>query len=320
MPVSDNFTRFRMTWLDQIWADKELTATTRDIAMRISSRFNRKRYIESGACSAWPSYDTLANEAGVSSKTVQRAVMLLRKSGHLLTKGAGGRHCSLTYYAIIKGEKSTEDGRFDAEKRGHLCPPLDVTRDNRDGKVDISVPKGGHLKPQKVDTHVLQTSLNKIPNEILEDAREPVEASPARSPVGVIVLSLLAGGPAKLPPLPPFMRGREELYPDLVMDHQATHGWPDLYQRCKDPSLQSEALARLALEMEPVACDGELWLAWKAEYRRRGWPMPVPLDGLACFPEGGPTNLDAFLSEIQRSLIDRAVAGSKNVVRIGAVR
>ncbi len=318
--MSDNFTRFRMTWLDQIWADRELTATTRDIAMRISSRFNRKRYIESGACSAWPSYDTLANEGGVSSKTVQRAVMLLKQRGHLVTKGVGGRHCSLTYYAIVKGAQSTEDSNNDTEKRGHPCPPLDVTRDNRDVKVDISVPKGGHLKPRKVDTHVLQTSLNKIPDEILEDAREPVEASPARSPVGVIVLSILAGGPARLPPLPPFMRGKEAMFPELVMDHQAEHGWPDLHARCQDQSLRSEALARLALEMEPVASDGEQWQAWKAEYRRRGWPMPVPLDGLACFPEGGPMKLDAFLSKVIRSKIDSAVEGSKNVVRIGAGR
>jgi hypothetical protein len=318
--VSDNFTRFRMTWLDQVWADKRLNSTARDVAYRISARFNRKNYAESGAFKAWPSYETIAKENDVTSKTVQRAVGMLKDNGHLMTKGVGGRHCSLTYYAIIKSEKSTNDSNNELEKGGQESPPFDVTRDNRDVKVDISVPKGGHLKPRKVDKNVLQTSLNKIPDEILEDAREPVEASPARSPVGVIVLSLLAGGPARLPPLPPFMRGNEAKYPELVMDHQAAHGWPDLHTRCQDQSLRSEALARLALEMEPVSSDGEQWLAWKAEYRRRGWPMPVPLDGLACFPEGGPMKLDAFMSKINRSRIDSAVEGSKNVVRIGSGR
>jgi hypothetical protein len=309
-----------MTWLDAIWADHRLNSTARDIAMRISTRFNRKRYADSGALAAWPSYDTLASEAGVTSKTVQRAVGSLRTCGHLLTKGVGGRHCSLTYYAIISRDINTPDGENDPDKGGQESPPLDVTRDDRGGKVDKFVPEGGHLKPQKVDKNVLQTSLNKITDEILEDAREPVEASPARSPVGVIVLSLLAGGPARLPPLPPFMRGKEEMFPELVMDHQAEHGWPDLHVRCQDPSLRSEALARLALEMEPVATDCDRWLAWKAEYRRRGWPMPKPLDGLACFPACGPSKLDAFVSKIQRSAIERAVDRSTNVVRMGSGR
>lgn len=322
MTVSDNFTRFRMIWLEQILADKKINSRAYTVASCISKRFNRKEYAESGSFRAWPSYDTIAKELNITGRTVQRAVGMLKEHGHLMTKGAGGRHCSLKYYAIVKPKISTEDSEGEQEKGGHFCPPFDVTRDKRDKNVDISVAKRGHFTPQNVDKNVLLTSLNKTFEEPFEDAREPAELSQARAPIGVIVLSLLAVGPASLPSLPPFLRSEQaqEQFPELVMDHQAAHGWPDLHVRCQDPSLRSEVLARLAQEMEPVASDSDQWLAWKAEYRQRGWPMPIPLDGLACFPEGGPKKLDAFLSKVQRSVIDRAVAGSKNVVRIGGGR
>lgn len=313
--MADDFTRFRMAWIDQIWADKELTATARDIAMRIGTRFNRKRYAENGIFSAWPSYDLLANEACVSSKTVQRAVSLLKARGHLVTKGAGGRHCSLTYYAIIRAQNATQDG----DKGGHACPPFTDNDAAAGEKVDTGVPKGGHTRPQKVDTHVLLTSLREPFDETF-DAAERVETSPARAPVGVIVLSLLAAGPTARAPLPPMLRGKEDRFPELVRDHQAETGWPDMDARSQDPSLRTEAMARLALEMEPVASDGDLWRAWKAEYRRRGWPMPRPVDGSACFPEGGPTVLDAFLERMRVMMLNDVVNGSRNVIRLSAGR
>lgn len=311
--MADDFTRFRMAWIDQIWADQRLTSTARDIAMRIGTRFNRKRYTENGIFSAWPSYDLLASEAGVSSKTVQRAVALLKECGHLVTKGAGGRHCSLTYYAIISAKTPTED----SGKGGHECPPLEKNPSIDGGKVDTGVPKGGHRRPQKVDTSVLLTSLNK-PFDEISDPHERVETSPARAPVGVIVLSLLAAGPTSKAPLPPMLRGKEDLFPDLVRNHQAETGWPDLDERCHDPALRTDAMARLALEMEAVASDSALWLAWKSEYRRRGWPMPAPLDGAACFPEGGPIKLDAFLERMRMAMLKGVVDRATNVVRIGA--
>lgn len=311
--MADDFTRFRMAWIDQIWADQRLTSTARDIAMRIGTRFNRKRYTESGIFSAWPSYDLLASEAGVSGKTVQRAVTLLKKCGHIATAGAGGRHCSLTYYAIISAKASTED----SDKGGHTCPPLEKSTPADSEKVDTSVPKGGQPCPQKVDTSVLLTSLNKTFDETF-DPQERVETSPARAPVGVVVLSMLAAGPTARKPLPPMLRGKEDRFPDLVRDHQAETGWPDLYQRCHDPALRTEALSLLALEMEPVASDSALWLAWKAEYRRRGWPMPKPLEGSACFPDGGPIRLDGFLERMRVAMLNGVVDRARNVVRIGA--
>jgi hypothetical protein len=319
--VSDDFTRFRMTWLDQIYDDCDLTPVARDIAFRISRMFNRKRYTESGTCTAWPSYDTLAKEAGCTSKTVQRAVSLLKIRGHLETTGNGGRHCTLTYFAIVRGGQSRSvDAESKAAKGGHGSPPFAKQKVVEVEKVDISGPKGGHLKPEKVDTSVLQTSLNKISDEISDARDESVQRSPARGPVGVVVLSILAQGPTARFMLPPFLRGKEEQFPDLVLNEQAQNGWPDLSQLCQEPHRRSVGLARLALEMEPVALGSEQWAAWKAEYRSRGWPMPEPLNDLACFPACGPRKLDAFLDRLKLAMIDDAVSVSRNVVRLAAGR
>lgn len=317
--MADDYTRYRLKWIDQVWADKSLTPTARDIAMRISQMFNRKSYSNGGIFTAWPSYEFLAAQAGVSSKTVQRAVSLLKDRKHLATRGAGGRHRSLTYYAIIHGGMPTEGGEEEAEKGGQQRPPFEG-RSAVDGeKVDTGVPKGGHSCPQKVDTSVLLTSLKKHSDEI-SDAAECVEASPARSPIGVIVLSLLAAGPTSRPPLPPLLRGRESIFPDLVKDHQAEHGWPDLHERCHDPSLRTVAMAQMALEMEPVSTDSAQWQEWKAEYRQRGWPMPSPLDGFACFPEGGPSELEGFLGRMNALALTGAIDRAANVVRLDGAR
>lgn len=317
--MSDNFTRFRMTWLDQIYDDDELTAMSRDIAFRISRLFNRKRYTESGACMAWPSYETLAKEACCSSKTVQRAVTLLKSRGHLNTSGNGGRHCTLIYFAIVKGGLSAQTKtENEVEKGGHQSPRLDEKTEMGPQKVDTTVLKGGHMRPEKVDTSVLQTSLNKISDEILDASPQCVERSPARAPAGIVALSLLIAGPDKLPPLPPMLRGKEDQFPDLVLDHQAQHGWPDLRKRCQEPERWRSGLAKLAFEMEPVSAGSELWAKWKAEYRSRGWPMPTPLDGLACFPACGPRKLDAFVDRIREAMTDDAVLASGNVVRMAA--
>ncbi|WP_075289879.1 helix-turn-helix domain-containing protein [Pararhizobium arenae] len=318
--MRDNFTRFRLAWLDQIWADKTLTPMSRDIAMRISTRFNRRRYSESGSFSAWPSYETLADEAGCSSKTVQRAVSLLKVKGHMETKGAGGRHCSLTYYAIIKPIEAAIEGGDEVEKGGHVCPPFEAGG-NVDGEnVDIVVPKRGQMRPQKVDTSVLLTSLNKPFDEISDKARATVEASPARAPIGTVVLSILAGGPTVDVVLPPMLRGKEDQYPELVKAHRADKGWPDLHKRCLDPSLRTGAIARMALEMEPVKADSAEWQAWKSEYRERGWPLPTPMDGIACFPSGGPEKLERFLVRMSILMLNEAVDEAQNVVRLESGR
>lgn len=320
--MRDDFTRFRMTWLDQIYDDAQLTPAARDIAFRISRLFNRKRYSESGACTAWPSYETLAKDAGCASKTVQRCVGLLKARGHLATQGNGGRHCTLTYYAIVRASEKLPEDEITATKGGHASPPLSKSTPADLQKVDIQSPKGGHLTTEKVDTGVLQTSLNKplMKSLMSSPARETVEQSTARAPTAVIVLSILAQGPGKLPQLAPCFRGKEAEFPDIVNAHRAEHGWPDIEQQCRDPERWSLGLAKMAFEMEPVASVSGLWADWKAEYRSRGWPMPKPLDGIACFPPGGPKKLGAFLDRIKATMRDEAVSSSSNVVRMLAAR
>ena len=312
-----------MSWLDQIYDDKGLTTTARDIAFRISRFFNHKHYNNTGACIAWPAYNTLAEEAGCTAKTVQRAVSMLRDRGHLLTNGNGGRHRSLIYCAV---PKQRDAGRarpdVDEQKGGHTSPPFTGDNAVTVKKEDNASPKGGHQKPENVDSNVLQTSLIKIPDQILESITNDVEQSPARAPTAIIALSILLHGPTvwPLPPVAPFLRGKEQDYPELVLDHQATYGWPDLLLMCKDTSRWNSELAKLALEMKPISVGTDLWTAWKAEYRSRGWPMPKPLDGIACFPPGGPAIFDTFLERIKDAMLSERQPAPYNVVRFAQGR
>lgn len=163
MAEADQFTRLRMVWLDQVWDDVRLNSPARDVAFRISRLFNRRHFAASGELNAWPSYETLAREIDCNAKTIQRAVLLLKQHGHLVTEGSGGRHCSLSYFAVIKSAKSTMevDGGKQSKivkKGGHICPSIEGKEAE---KVDIFVQKGGHICPEKVDKNVLQISMNK---------------------------------------------------------------------------------------------------------------------------------------------------------------
>ncbi|ACM35604.1 prophage lambdaBa02 DNA replication protein [Allorhizobium ampelinum S4] len=312
-----------MTWLDQVYSDERLSkSVATNVAFFISQHFNRKRFNESGDFSAWPSYATLAEKVGCSEKTVQRAVSLLKQCGHIHTKGKGGRHCSLAYYAVLVSQSAQNV----EEKGGHRSPRLKDKADFEAEKVDTAVPKGGHSRPQKVDTDVLLTSLNKSLKNLSEaptakpERKAPAEVSgvdPLKAAGSVAVLSVLMTGPGELPPLPPFVRQNPKH--EWVMDHQAKHGWPDLYSVCRDPQRWYRAFDDFAHEMEAVEAskDNPKWCAWRDEYRARGWPMPRPDGQLMHFPDCGPKLLDVFLVRLLRAMQAVNIARSANVVRFG---
>ncbi len=314
-PSSDDFTRSRMMWLDQVFDDPALTPAARDAAFRISRYFNRKGFSGSGNLNAWPSYETLAKEAGCSSKTIQRAIMLLKEQGHLLTKGKGGRSVSLTYFAVfITSHKATQSidqtGQISTPKGGQDCPRLAE-------KVDTEVSKGGHLSVEKVDTSVLQTSLNKSLNKSLSAIRESDPAFDAfKAGWSLAVFEALAKGPATLPrPGTALLRTLIEVEkrPTLVMDHQAKHGWPEVNRmfdepKALEPASLAPAVRALVCEMEAVIEGSALWSDWQREFEARGWPFPKQAKAMA-FPSGGPRGLDAFITAL-----NARQSGSGNVL------
>ena len=312
----DNFTRFTNSWLEQVSNDRELTPTAFYVAYRISRFFNRQRYIETGACIAWPSYETLAEEAGCTGKTIQRMVGKLSQRGHLQTVGMGGRRRTLTYFACLKRDSEKASSVSPGQpKGGHASPPFSESDVDENEKVDNRSPESGHLKTEKVDRNVLQTSMNKISDKIFDAKHGDLDRSPARGPAAVIVLSILLEDTPRPVRLPPFVKGKEKQFPKIVLNAQAEQGWPDLDSQCQEPWRWNSGLATLAFEMVPVAIDSTLWLAWKAEYRSRGWPMPEPLDGIACFPPGGPKKFEAFLGRVKQGVVETAPS---NVVRFAS--
>lgn len=314
--MSDDFTRARMMWLDQIFDDSDLTSTVRDVAFRISRYFNRKGFADSGNLNAWPSYQTLANEAGCTAKTVQRAINLLKDRGHVITKGNGGRSVTLTYFAVINSKPQIADCDEDAQpeiggKGGHPCPRIGE-------KVDIGCSKGGHLDAEKVDTHVLQTSLNKSLNKSLSETRANDPAfEPFKAAWSLAVFDGLSRGPSQLPrPATALMRKLIEIEqrPAMILEHQAKHGWPDINRMFDQPTaLDASTLApsirKMAFEMEPVASGSAQWEEWQSEFEARGWPFPKEAKGMS-FPRGGPRMLGSFMTV----LAARQADGSANVV------
>ncbi|WP_180899213.1 helix-turn-helix domain-containing protein [Martelella soudanensis] len=344
--TGDEYTRLRMTWLDQVYDDEALSkGVATNVAFFISKHFNRQRFNDSGVFSAWPSYGTLAEKVGCTERTVQRAVGLLKARGHLKTKGKGGRNCTLTYFAILKRPAAAEalqEPETTAQKGRHPCPPFEQEAVSASPKGRHSTPetwtsdgaKGGHPCPTN--------TLNKSLNEIVDgDAKPQIEPEPqptvpaerkkaldeesglgrqsvTPAAAGVAVLAALIKGPGPLPPPPPIVR--RDPRPEWLMDHQANHGWPNVYENLGNPERWADAFEDLAFEMEPVVAsrDSRQWRAWVAAYRKRGWPLPPENGQLVHFPDCGPKGLDDFLLRLETALKVEASPASGNVLRLAS--
>jgi hypothetical protein len=94
--MSDRFTRDKLTWLDQVHADRGVSPLAFKLAYAVASYVNRK------TLEAWPTHETLTNETGASRSSIIRSVAELERAGHLAVKRAHGRHLVNVYRWIIK--------------------------------------------------------------------------------------------------------------------------------------------------------------------------------------------------------------------------
>ena len=342
----DDYTRLRMTWLDQVFEDEALSkSAATNVAFFISKHFNRQRFKDSGIFSAWPSYATLAERVGCTERTVQNAVRLLAKRGHLKTKGKGGRNCTLTYFAVLKrqaNEEAPEMAEITPQKGGNTFPRFvqdDEIEIEKGGKPTTETWKSEGAKGGKqFPTNSLNKSLNEISdigarteNEPTPQTLHPADRQKAReegseldvqritsAAAAVAVLSALIKGPGPLPPPPPIVR--RDPRPEWLMDHQAQHGWPNVYDNLGNPERWADAFDDLAYEMEPVAAskDNRLWREWAAVYRDRGWPLPPAHGQLVHFPDCGPKGFNGFLKRLEGALTDQAISEAGNVLRIAS--
>lgn len=315
--MSDDFTRCRMMWLEQVFSDKELTSTMKVLAFQISSHFNRKHFASVGFLYAYPSYETLADKVNVTERTLSSAVAKLRERKHIETTEGRGRSKSLRYHAIIKPVAVPDAVKEPASSPDKTGSEFQVIGE----KPEIDNAKTGNLATVKVETDFLRTLRdNPLKNSLSGERENDPAFEPFKAGWSLVVLDWLSKGPAPLPrPGSALMRKliEDEKRPDMILDHQAKHGWPDInrmYER--PPVLDASALAagvgKLALEMEPVTAGSALWADWRREFERRGWPFPRDAKGM-CFPRGGVKKLDAFMTV----LVARQ-AGGANVVTLAA--
>ncbi|WP_181409823.1 helix-turn-helix domain-containing protein [Martelella alba] len=340
----DEYTRLRMAWLDQVFGDAALSkSVATNVAFFISQHFNRKRFGDSGVFSAWPSYATLAEKVGCTSRTVQNAVALLKRRGHLRTKGQGGRHCSLTYFAVLKvGNQERREETDSYEKRGNSLPPFDENEADEAENVETGRTKRGNLDVQNVETGFLLTSMNKSLNKHFEEgarvsdeiAPRPLSGDDAQlalenwsglnrqsvppAAAAVAVLAALISGPGQLPPLPPIVRKNPR--PEWIRDHQAKHGWPHVYDNLGNPERWLSVFDEMAIDMVPVEAskDNADWQRWVDVYRGRGWPLPSAEGQLVHFPDCGPRGFEAFLSRLAKAMREQVIMEAGNVTRLPA--
>src|ERR1700674_3876739 len=106
---SDDFTKRRFRWLDQVAADPAVTATGFVLAYRIAKFFNR----ETG--DAWPAQPTLAAAMRMDTRSVRRLCDQLEAAGHLQVIASRGRGHSCRYRPILHEEPEPAAPEREAE-------------------------------------------------------------------------------------------------------------------------------------------------------------------------------------------------------------
>jgi hypothetical protein len=101
-----DFARRRFEWLDQLVADREVTAAAFALGYVVSAHINR----ETGE--AYPTQETLAGKVGLSVRSVRSLTDLLAARGHLQITESRGRGHSIRYRPIVKGHGTEQKEMF----------------------------------------------------------------------------------------------------------------------------------------------------------------------------------------------------------------
>ena len=158
-------TRKHFDWLNQVKADRALTASAFIVAFEIGQHFNRKR---GGA--VWPSYLTIANAVRLDEATVVRMVRRLHERGHIkIEPGKRGRGHPNRYFMVVQkgtaahlsaGEKPAPAQVLRKKENLHLPPRKPApTQENHLEPLKAS-PKGEAIKVEREreDAHALDVA------------------------------------------------------------------------------------------------------------------------------------------------------------------
>jgi hypothetical protein len=98
--MSDDFTKRKLDWLDQVADDLELSAAKFRLAYVIA------RFVNRASGEAWPTQQTLATTTGMTISGVQKASDALEERGHLTVVSQPGRNKSNHYQLVYKNPDS----------------------------------------------------------------------------------------------------------------------------------------------------------------------------------------------------------------------
>ena len=164
--MSDDFTRERFMWLEQVAADRELSRLALHVAFALSGYVNR----ETGE--AWPSQSRLADDCGLTRNGLRNAIDALRLRGHLHVAAGQGRANSSRYRWII------------AEKGNSHCPIASVKGQRplpySDPKRATAVTEKGNSRSDKRATAIATNSLK----ELFEGTPSPAAHDVSKSDTG----------------------------------------------------------------------------------------------------------------------------------------
>jgi hypothetical protein len=104
--MASDFARRRFDWLDQIVADREITAAGFQLAYVISAHINR------ATGEAFPSQETLADKINITVRGVRNLTDQLAERGHLQVAESRGRGHSIRYRMVVKKQQAQQKELF----------------------------------------------------------------------------------------------------------------------------------------------------------------------------------------------------------------
>lgn len=166
--MSDNFTRDKLVWIEQIMFDVGLIAPSVRTGLVIAYHLNRKE-----GC-ARPSVPTMAKEIGVSENTVRSGIKALVARGHLVVEDGGGRNRANRYRILLLPRDRAAPAESECDQK-----PSNALKGIEPEK-GCSGLKGISKKPFNSEAETLQTAEPKPfsrlnPNPLIEPIEEPVE-------------------------------------------------------------------------------------------------------------------------------------------------
>lgn len=97
--MSDDFTKKRFLWLDQVAEDASLPPSSARVAIILCRYFSRVEGY------AWPSIDRIAEHLTLSKNAVRSTLHSMERAGHLTIERRGGRRRSNRYRYLLMSAK-----------------------------------------------------------------------------------------------------------------------------------------------------------------------------------------------------------------------